>query len=224
VVANRSAEPAIDLVRRVGGRHVGLDELAEPLAAAEVIFCATASRGFVLTDRHAEVCARHVKQRLVFDLALPRDVDPAFRALPGTCVLDLDDLTQAVRASASARRQDLDRADAIVRDEAARWEAWRRARAAAPAIADLHTDAETTRRLVLRRHAADLAQLAPDQQRLVETITARLVAQLLRSRTLELRRSHGDVARHGQLHGDHGALPERTTQAERSAERLDAVA
>jgi glutamyl-tRNA reductase len=224
VVANRSSEPAIDLARRVGGRRAGLAELDEEIAAADVIFSATASRGFVLTQRHAESCSQHAKRRLVFDLALPRDVDPAFRELPGARVLDLDDLAQAVRASASARRQDLDRADAIVRDEAARWEAWRRARAAAPAIAELHRDAEATRRLVLRRHAADLVQLTPDQQRLVETITTHLVATLLHAQTLELRRGYCAVARHGQIHGDHGALAERTAQAERSAERLDPVA
>ncbi len=224
VVANRSADPAGDLARRVGGRAVGLDELGEELAAADVIFCATASRGFVLTDRHAEACSQDVKPRLVFDLALPRDVDPAFRALSGTRVVDLDDLTQAVRASASTRRRDLERADAIVGGEAARWEAWRRARAAAPAITELHEGAEATRRRVLRRHAADLAQLAPEQQRLVETITAQLVAGLLHTPTLELRRGHATVARHRQLHGDDGALAARAAQGERSTKRLDPVA
>jgi glutamyl-tRNA reductase len=224
VVANRSAEPAGDLARRVGGRPAALDTLDETLAGADVIFCATASREFVLTDRHAAACARVARSRLIFDLALPRDVDPAFRALPGARVLDLDDLTQAVRASASTRRRDLERADAIVCGEAARWEAWRRARGAAPAITELHEDAEATRRFVLRRHAHDLAQLAPHQQRLVETITAQLVAKLLRAPTMELRRGDTAAAGQGQLHGEDGALAERAAQAERPAERLDAVA
>ena len=60
--------------------------------------------------------------------------------------------------------------------------------------------------------------------RLVETITAQLVAQLLHAPTLELRRGDAAVAGHRQLHGDHGALAARTAQPERSAERLDPVA
>src|SRR5262249_49728083 len=189
VVANRSLERAVELARRVDGRAVGLDQLDEELASADVVFTATASRSFVLTSRHAAAGCRDKQPLLIFDLALPRDVDPAFRDAAGARIVDLDDLALVVRAGESLRRADVDRADAIVGHEAALWEAWRRARGAVPAIAALHEDAEHARRLVLERHAADLRRLAPHHRRLVETITVQLVARLLHAPTVELRRA-----------------------------------
>lgn len=188
VVANRSFERALELARRVDGRGIRLDELDRELASADVVFSATASRGSVLTQRHAEARSHVGRPLLVFDLALPRDVDPAFRRLSDSRVLDLDDLAQIMRESRSEREAGLGRANAIICDQAARWERWRRARQAAPAIAEMHEEAQQARRLVLGRHASDLAQLAPHEQRLVETITAQLLARLLHAPTVELRR------------------------------------
>jgi glutamyl-tRNA reductase len=102
--------------------------------------------------------------------------------------LNLDDLAPIVAASGRGRRAELRRADTIVRDEAKRSEAWRRARAAAPAIIALHSDAGQARRSVLQRHALELAQLPPPERGLVETITSQLVAKLLHAPTLELGR------------------------------------
>ena len=187
-IANRSPESAVGLAARVEGQAVRLDDLDEELARADVIFSATASPSFVLDVRHADNCLRNGRPMLVFDLALPRDVHPAFRDLPGSRVLDLDDLALVLRTTEAQRRADLSSADAIVCEQAERWEQWRRARSAVPAIAALREDAEHARRLVLGRHAADLARLAPHQQRLVETITTQLVAKVLHAPTVELRR------------------------------------
>jgi glutamyl-tRNA reductase len=190
VVANRTAARAHQLADEVDGRAIALDELDSVLAGADVVISATSCPGFVLTlDHAAAVGAQRAGRPLViFDVALPRDVDPAFRELPATQLFDLDDLGLIVAASGATRRRDLQLADAIVDEEVRRYEEWRRARAAAPAIAALRSDAEHTRRSVLARHAAGLAQLDPAQRTLVETITSQLVAKLLHAPMLELRR------------------------------------
>jgi glutamyl-tRNA reductase len=190
VVANRTAERAHQLADEVDGRAIAIDELDSVLGGADVVISATSSPGFVLTLDHAAAAGaqRAGRPLAVFDIALPRDVDPAFQKLPATRLFDLDDLGLIVAANGAARRVDLQLADAIVDEEVRRYEEWRRARSAAPAIAALRNDAEHTRRAVLARHAAGLAQLDPAQRTLVETITSQLVAKLLHTPMLELRR------------------------------------
>ena len=85
-VVNRTLARANELAVRVGGRAAPLDRLAAELAAADVVITATGSPGFVVTEEHLEA-GRPIA---IFDLALPRDVHPAFRAV--TRLYSLDDL------------------------------------------------------------------------------------------------------------------------------------
>jgi glutamyl-tRNA reductase len=181
-VANRTIERAQELAQRVGGRASSLAQLASEFAAADVVVTATGSPGYVVTDD----CATGPRPLAIFDLALPRDVDPALRA--GSRLFDLDDLGSTVAAAGAWRQAHVARAGAIVCEEAARYEAWRRGRAAAPAIIALRDGAEQTRRTVLARHAAELARLGSVERELVETITRQLVGKLVHTPTLELRR------------------------------------
>jgi glutamyl-tRNA reductase len=181
-VINRTVERAELLAQRVGGRAAALERLATEFAAADVVVAATGSRGYVVTHE----CATLAQPAAIFDLALPRDVDPVLRS--ASRLFDLDDLGSVVAASSAERKADAERADAIVLGEAARYEGWRSARAAAPAIAALHAGAEETRRSVLGRHAAELSSLGWAERQLVETITRQLVGKLIHPSTLELRR------------------------------------
>jgi len=189
VVTNRDVARAQELANQIGGRAASLDTLSAELAAADVVFSATAASGFVLSAELASAASSRPRQRplAVFDLALPRDVDPAFRDEPHVRLLDLDDLGLVVTASGRVRRAELGRAEAIASEEAKRYETWRRSRAAVPAIHALHSNAEHTRRSVLSRHVAAIARLAPEERKLVETITSELVAKLLHEPTVELR-------------------------------------
>ena len=136
VVANRTLARAHELATKVSGRAVTLDELPAELGAADVVVAATSGRGFILTAQHTgAIRARPDGGPLaIFDLALPRDVDPMLRRLGGTQLCDLDDLA-LLAVQAGERWADVERARAIAAREAARYETWRHARAAAPAIA-----------------------------------------------------------------------------------------
>ena len=206
VVANRTRVRACELAVRVEGRAVPMDRLRAELECADVVICTTGSSDYVLTESDLDV-GRPIA---VFDLALPRDVHPAFRAV--TQLYDLDDLAGTVAASGVQRRGQLLLADAIVRDEAAQYESWRRVRSVAPAIAALRGSAERARRDVLERRAGELAQLAASDRELVERITRQLVRRLTHEPTLELRRQAlaGDEVPH---HHQQNTTPEERCPA-----------
>jgi glutamyl-tRNA reductase len=186
VVANRNVERARALARRVGGRGASLEVLDGEMAAADVVVSATAAPGFVIAPEQVKRCTRPLA---IFDLGLPRDIDPAVCGTPLLQLLDLDDLAHLVAAAGATRRADRERAEAIAREEAARYEAWRRGRVAVPAIVALRGTGEHARQAVLARHAGALARLAPHERGLVETITSQLVARLVHEPTRELLRS-----------------------------------
>jgi len=190
VVANRDIVRAQGLAERVSGRATSLDSLGTEVAGADVIITATAAPGFVVTSQHClgASASRRKRPVVIFDIALPRDVDPALRDPPRVQLVDLDDLAGVVAASELSRRSGLEHAEAIAREEATRYESWRRSRAAVPAIVTLRINGEHARRAVLARHRGALARLAPAEQRLVETITSELAAKLLHTPTVELRR------------------------------------
>jgi glutamyl-tRNA reductase len=186
-VLNRTLARADAVAERVGGRAGPLDRLSRELATADVVVTATGSRGFVVTDEELGGS----RPLAIFDLALPRDVAPSVRdTVP---LFDLDSLGCMIAESGARKHADLERAETIVRKEATRYEAWRRARAAAPAISALRDDAERTRRTVLARHTTRLARLGGDERELVETITRQLVSQFVHAPTLELRSQVADV-------------------------------
>lgn len=79
---------------------VGWEALGRALDEAEVIITATSSPHAVLHEAHFtdQRC-----EKLVIDLAMPRDVDPRVDALAGVTVLDLDDLEQTAAQTRAHR-------------------------------------------------------------------------------------------------------------------------
>lgn len=84
VVANRTFERAVRLAESVGGRAVELSEVPRELRNADVVISCTGAGHHVITP--------DMVQGPVFllDLALPHDIDPAVRQVPGVTLVDLE--------------------------------------------------------------------------------------------------------------------------------------
>jgi len=115
-IANRTFPRAVTLAGRWGARAVALDDLPQALAAADVVLAATGAPGFVLTPATAgpALAARADRPLVLIDIAVPRDVDPALRALPNVRYFDLDDLETHLQGVLAERQQAIPRVEAIV--------------------------------------------------------------------------------------------------------------
>ncbi len=175
-----------------------LQALPSALVEAALVVGATASRQPVVDLEMLEraVASRTGRPPLVLlDIALPRDIDPQARDLPGIQLIDLDDLERLCPVDAATRNAERAQAEALASDEADRLEEWLRYRAVSPAIAELRTYAETIRKSELRRSAARLRDLTPDQVAAVDALTAGIVNKLMHGPTVALR----DAASRGGL-------------------------
>jgi glutamyl-tRNA reductase len=89
VVANRTFERGVRLATSVGGRAVQLSQVPQELAEADlVITCVGAGVHVIKPD----MLSREV---FLLDLALPHDVDPAVRAVPGVTLVDLETIQES---------------------------------------------------------------------------------------------------------------------------------
>lgn len=94
VVANRTFEKAKELAAQVNGKAVRFEEFHRLLNDADIIFSTTASRHLIL-KKEVFLQNRTVKKKLViFDLAFPRDIDPAIGGIENVSLLDLDNFKE----------------------------------------------------------------------------------------------------------------------------------
>jgi glutamyl-tRNA reductase len=165
-----------------------LDALPEALRTAVLVVGATAARTSVVSLAAIQTALRQRTLPLVLlDIALPRDVDPSVRGMPGVKLIDLDDLERLCPVDTPTRKAEHERAEALAVDEAARLAEWLRTRAVSPAITELRTYAEAVRMAELRRSAARLRDLTPEQIAAVEALTSGIVNKLMHGPTVALR-------------------------------------
>lgn len=201
VVANRSAERGAALAARVGGRAIGLDEVADVLASADVVLSSTGS-DHVLVERAAVEDAmrrRGDRAMLVVDVAVPRDVDPGVAQVFGVTLLDIDALRALGEQSLQQRRAEIVRVREIVSDELERYRVERSAREVAPLVTELRRRVEELRVQELERLGADVAQ-DPALRAALDAATRGLVNKLLHEPTVRLKEAAGTAR--GDLYAD----------------------
>jgi glutamyl-tRNA reductase len=145
---------------------------------------------------------------VLVDLAVPRDVDPAARGLPGVTLIDLDDVQRRVGRNRASREGDVGRAKAILAAEVERFEAWRAARAAAPTVAALQGAADAIVAELLDRNAPHWESLSEADRERVGRLARAVARRLLDEPTRRIKQ--------GATDGDAGA--------ERAARALFALA
>lgn len=192
--ANRTLASAEELAGRFGGAAHPWGELRKLLAWADAVISATGAPHIVITaaDVAAALPEREGRPLLLIDLALPRDVDPAVNQLPGVRCYDLDGLNATLAENRARRSACIPAVEAIVEEEAARFQRWLAARAAAPTVSQLH---ERAHLVAEREMTRTLRRLDPNDEHLaheIELLTHRLVRKLLHEPTVRLKAQAAD--------------------------------
>jgi glutamyl-tRNA reductase len=193
LVANRTWERAVSLAEASGGEAVPLGELREALARVDVLVTTTGAQDLILQAADVTSLSRERAGRdlVIVDVAVPRDVDPAARRIPGVTLLDMDDIGAFIDAGLDARHGEVERVGLIVDDEVERYAAMMSAREVAPLITDLRRRADEIRTAELERFQAKLAGLDDGQREVVEALTRGIVNTLLHEPTVRLKDAAG---------------------------------
>lgn len=191
-VLNRSPERAEALATPSGGAHGPLDQVEEALAEADLLVCSTGAAGVVVGRGTVERAVANGRGRLfVLDLAVPRDVDPAVRLLPGVRVADIDDLREELTEPSVGVGKAVPQVREIVEEEVGKYRTQRRAAQLAPLIAALHARGEEIRSAELRRMRSRLSRLTDREWETVEALTRGIVKTLLHDPVVRLKERWG---------------------------------
>ena len=187
VVANRTATNAERLAATLDGRGVGLDAVADELTEADVLVTSTGATGLVISR---EVVAAAVERRagrplVVLDLALPRDVEPSVRTLPGVTLIDLATLQAALADSEAG--SGVEAARAVVTEEVGAFLSWQKASRVAPTVVALRSRADEVVDAELSRLTNRLPELGERERAEVEQAVRRVVQTLLHTPTVRVK-------------------------------------
>ena len=193
LIANRTLANAQDLASRHGGVALPLTELERHLGEADVVFSATAAREPVILHRQvaSALRSRRHKPMLLFDLAVPRDIEAEVGKLADAYLYTVDDLERAVEENRRGRREAAAEAESIIDLQVTRYlENLRAARLQAP-IRQLRAFGEATRAELLAKARQQLAHgKLPDE--VLEQLAHGLTNRLLHPPTAALRQAAQD--------------------------------
>ncbi len=181
MIANRTMERADDLAQSLGGRAIPFSDIESALGAADIVISATDSPEFVITSEMASLAVngRREAPLFLFDLAMPRDVDPQVADLRGLKLFNIDDLFSIAEENLEERKRAAVDAEAIVEDELARFMVWWDALDAVPIIKILRQQAEEIRRRELERALRKSPDLSAEQLEVIDALTTSIVNKLL---------------------------------------------
>jgi glutamyl-tRNA reductase len=189
LVTSRTAAHADALAASVDGRCIAWDDLAHGVSIADIVVTATGSQRPIVTRAQIEaVTGRHRRDPLfIIDVAVPRDVEASVGDIEQVFLYNVDDLQTIVQENLSRRSSEVERAEAIVAEELAKFAAWQRSRGAVPTIVALRERFERIRRSELNRLDGKLSSLPPETRARLDEVTRLIVEKLLHEPTEQLK-------------------------------------
>ncbi|AVZ40349.1 glutamyl-tRNA reductase [Dietzia sp. JS16-p6b] len=165
-----------------------MEDLADGIAAADILFTCTGAVGAVVTlgDVHTALARRGPGRPLVIcDLGMPRDVDPSVSGLPGVTVLGIEELNADPATSAAAA--DADAARTIVDTELAAYTQAERMAGVGPLIGQLRGRGGQVVAAEMRRLESRLPDLDDRVRDEVANTVRRVVDKLLHPPTVRFK-------------------------------------
>lgn len=180
LITNRTYEHAVDLAEKLQGKAVPFEERWGHLAEADIVISSTGCPHVIFTREDAERIRRERGERpiLLIDIAVPRDIDPAVKEVPGIILHDIDDLEQAVQENLNGRRAAAADAEAMVREEAQSFRRRLAVQRVVPTLVALHERLEEIRRQEMETYRRELGPLSATEEKALEELTSRTVERI----------------------------------------------
>jgi len=200
-VVNRSFQNAEELASRVGGEAVAWESLERVLATPDVIVASVGGNSPVLSREQIEraIAARGGRPMFAVDLGVPRNVAAEAAGLYNFYLYNIDNLGEIVEQNKKAREAEIPRAEAIITEQLAKFEAWRAALEAGSIVDDLRGRFHKQRERLLREKLAEMPEVSPEERARIAHITEELIERMLDQPAQKLRHAGGMRGRLGAI-------------------------
>jgi glutamyl-tRNA reductase len=194
VAAHRNMDRALQIVSRLGGHAIEMEDGWTHFADVDLVICSTAAPHAIVTvDRvGASIRARGGHPLCILDIAVPRDVDPEVGRLENVFLYDIDDLQGVAAQAIGERKREIPVAERIVEEEVGYFWEWYASLGVADSVRALRDRMEETRKAELERALKRLGHLDPADRERVEHLTRALMNKFLHEPTVRLRAAAGN--------------------------------
>ena len=198
VISNRTPERAEVLARQLAGITMPFKKIHSALAEADIVITATEASEHVLThnDVYEAMQARRERTFFLFDLSVPRNIDPGAGAIEGVDLFNIDDLSAIAEEDLADRQSAAADAEVVVNEEVMGFMAWWKSLEALPVIKALREQAEGIREHELGRALRKMPSLSHNDREILDAMSRSLVNRLLHEPTVALKqRSNATILR-----------------------------
>lgn len=119
-LVNRTEDKAVELAQTLGLTTAPFSEANNIVAGADIVIVATNADQPVITQAHLEGSG----PKILIDLSIPNNIDPAVKHLPGMILANVDDLSKINDATLQKRLGEVPRAKAIIREHMDEYNEW----------------------------------------------------------------------------------------------------
>ena len=188
-VTNRTYAHAVELAGKLGGCAVPFEERWQHLADADIVLSSTGCPHVVISREDAERIhgARQGRPVFLIDIAVPRDIDPTVRNVPGVFLYDIDDLEQVVENNLSQRQAAAAEAERVVAREAQSFSRKLAAERVVPTITALHAHLEEIRQEEMERYIREAGPVNRAEREALDALTTQMVRRISSELARELK-------------------------------------
>ncbi|MDR2764192.1 MAG: hypothetical protein LBB90_04095 [Tannerella sp.] len=119
-LSNRRLDKAEALAAEYGAVAVPLHEKRRMLDLTDVLICATSAPHAIIHDCDLP----YGRKMLIFDLAFPRDVEPALAERKDVTLFDLEQIEQFAKTNLQLRSGEIAKAERLIEEEMSKYREW----------------------------------------------------------------------------------------------------
>jgi glutamyl-tRNA reductase len=182
-------EQAQDLAEKLGGTAASLEERWQFILKADILICCSGCPHVILSHAEAERIAseRNRAPLVIFDIAMPRDVDPDVRRVDGILLCDLDSLERVAKSQTAGRAAGTADAEKFVLAEAQAFRNKLQVAGVAPTIVALRRRLDEICRQELESFTEERGPFTREQDQALHAITAQVIRKIAGSLARELK-------------------------------------
>jgi glutamyl-tRNA reductase len=173
-----------------------IDEMMDAIVASDIVFTSTSATEPILDRAKLEAHLSPSQGLMLFDIAVPRNVDADVNDMPHVKAFNVDDLKAVVAQNQESRRQMAMEAEALLDEEADTFETWLRSLETVNTISCLRDKVEAIRAQELEKALSRLGTEFGDRHReVIEALTKGIVNKILHDPMVQLRSQQDIEAR-----------------------------
>lgn len=195
LVANRTFEKAVELVKGFNGTPIMFREFPHYLKNVDIVIASTGATSFIIKPEQIHEVMRERRQKPMFfiDISVPRNVDPLVNNIDNAYVYDVDDLQGVVAANLQERSKEAEAAEKIIVEEIEKFYRWIKSLDVVPTIIALRQYCDGVRRSELSKALVSLNGLSDKEKKVLDAMTSAIVNKILHHPVTHLKKESNRI-------------------------------